>query len=127
MLFFTLDPKFKSLCLVSSFIGHGQRVTIVEEYNERSLYPMLLKCYHYLHLVARFKSEFVERTMDVDYSLDIFEMVAITSESSKIIVKRELLIFKCYQMNFKELIALLDDGRNMKLCFSHLDFLFNKF
>jgi hypothetical protein len=48
--------------------------------------------------VARFKSEFVEQTMDVDYSLDIFEMVAITSDSSKIIAKRELLIFKHYQM-----------------------------
>jgi hypothetical protein len=86
------DPKFKNLCLISSFIGHGQREAIVEEYNERSLHPMLLKCYHYLHLVARFKSEFVQQTMDVDYSLDIFEMVAMTSESSKIIVKRELLI-----------------------------------
>jgi hypothetical protein len=67
MLFLMLDPKFKSLCLVSSFIGREQRVTIVEENNERSLYPMLLKCYHYLHLMARSKSEFVEQTMDVDY------------------------------------------------------------
>jgi hypothetical protein len=89
-----LDAKFKSLCLVSSFIGCEQRVAIVEEYNEKSLYPMLVKCYHYLHLVVRFKSEFIEQTMDVDYSLDIFEMVAIISEPSKIIVKRKLLIFK---------------------------------
>jgi hypothetical protein len=49
MLFFMLDPKFKSLYLISSFIGHEQRVAIVEEYNERSLYPMLLKHYHHLH------------------------------------------------------------------------------
>jgi hypothetical protein len=127
MLFLILDLKFKSLCLVSSFIGCEQRVAIVEEYNEKSLYPMLLKCYHYLHLVVRSKSEFVEQTMDVDYSLDIFEMVAIISEPSKIIVKRKLLIFKRYQMNVKELFAFLDGGRNLKLCFPHLDFLFNKF
>ncbi len=62
-----------------------------------------------------------------NYSMDIFEMIAITSEQSKIIVKRELLIFKHYQMNAKELFALLDGGRNMKLCFPHLDFSFNKF
>jgi hypothetical protein len=52
--------------------------------------------------MVRSKSEFVEETMDVNYSLDIFEMAAITSEPSKIIVKRELLIFNHYQMNVKE-------------------------
>jgi len=72
MLFLMLDPKFKSLCLVSSFIGREQKVAIVEEYNEKFLYHMLLQCYHYSHLVVRSKSEFVEQTMDVDYSLDIF-------------------------------------------------------
>jgi hypothetical protein len=31
MLFLMLDPKFKSLCLVSSFIAREQRIAIVEE------------------------------------------------------------------------------------------------
>jgi hypothetical protein len=43
------DPRFKSLRLVYSFIGHEQGVAIVEKYSERSLYPMLWKCYHHLH------------------------------------------------------------------------------
>jgi hypothetical protein len=43
------DPKFKNLCLVSSFIGHRQRVAIVEEYNERSFISYALEM---LSLVA---------------------------------------------------------------------------
>ncbi len=78
---------------------------------------MLLKRYHHLHPMVRSKSEFVEQTMDVNYSLDIFEMAAIRSEPSKIIVKRELLIFNHYQMNVKETTCPLNGGRNMKLCF----------
>jgi hypothetical protein len=33
MLALMLDSRFKSLCLVSSFIGHDQGITIVEEYD----------------------------------------------------------------------------------------------
>jgi hypothetical protein len=38
-----LDPRFKTFCLVSSFIGHEQGKAIVEEYDKQSLFPMLLK------------------------------------------------------------------------------------
>jgi hypothetical protein len=44
-----LDFTFKSLHLIFSFIGREERVNIVEAYDKRSLYPTLLKCYHYLH------------------------------------------------------------------------------
>jgi hypothetical protein len=44
-----LDPRFKSFHLVSSFIGHDQGLTIIEQYDTMSLYPMLMKCYYYLH------------------------------------------------------------------------------
>jgi len=33
MLCLMLDPRFKSLCLVSSFIGREKGVNIVEEYD----------------------------------------------------------------------------------------------
>jgi hypothetical protein len=36
-----LDPRFRSLSLVSSFIGREQGVAIVEKYDIKSLYPML--------------------------------------------------------------------------------------
>jgi len=45
-----LDPKLKSLCLVSSSIGRDQGVTIaIEQYDTMSLYPMFMKCYYQLH------------------------------------------------------------------------------
>jgi hypothetical protein len=44
-----LDPKLKSLCLVSSSIGRDQGVTIaIEQYDTMSLYPMFMKCYYQL-------------------------------------------------------------------------------
>jgi hypothetical protein len=45
------DPQFKCLCLVSSFVGHEQGISIVKIYDRKSLQPMFLKCYHHLHLV----------------------------------------------------------------------------
>ncbi len=50
-----LNPIFKrlkNLCLVYSFIGFEKGMNIVEEYDRQSLYPMVLKCYHYLHPMA---------------------------------------------------------------------------
>jgi hypothetical protein len=44
-----LDPKYKSLRLICSFIGHEQGLAIVEEYDRRSLFPMFSKFYHHWH------------------------------------------------------------------------------
>jgi hypothetical protein len=41
--------------VVSSFIGCEENVSIVEKYDEQSLYLMFLKCYHYLHPMAKFE------------------------------------------------------------------------
>jgi hypothetical protein len=48
MLFLMLDPRFKSLCLVSFILGWEEGVSIMDEYDKTILYPMLLKCYHHL-------------------------------------------------------------------------------
>ncbi len=44
-----LTPKFKKLLLMCSFIALEQGKAIVDEYDEKMLYPMLLKCYHRLN------------------------------------------------------------------------------
>jgi hypothetical protein len=49
-----VDFRFKNLKLVSSFIGQEQVVSTVEKYDQQSLFPMLLRCYHILHLMAKF-------------------------------------------------------------------------
>jgi hypothetical protein len=48
-------------------------VNIVEEYDRWSLYPMLLKCYHYLHWMIEFKVGCVDQTIDINSNLDFFE------------------------------------------------------
>jgi hypothetical protein len=40
-------PRFKSLCIIFSFVGRKQGVVIVEEYDKKSLYLMLVKCHEY--------------------------------------------------------------------------------
>jgi hypothetical protein len=87
MLSLILYPRFKSFCLTSSFIGCEQRVTIVEEHNERSSYPMFLKSCHHLRPMVGFENEFVEQIVNVDYSLDIFEMTLRQVSHQKIFSK----------------------------------------
>jgi hypothetical protein len=48
-----VDPKFKSFRKVSSFVGKEQGVALVEEYNKKTLYPMLVKCLEHLHPLVR--------------------------------------------------------------------------
>jgi hypothetical protein len=49
-----LDPRFKSFHPVSSFVGRKEGVSIVDEYDRRTLYLMPLKCYHHLHPMTEF-------------------------------------------------------------------------
>jgi hypothetical protein len=41
-----LDPNFKNIILVSFFIGKQQVISMVEDYDRKYLFPMLLKCHH---------------------------------------------------------------------------------
>jgi hypothetical protein len=91
MLALLLDPRFKSLCLVSSFVRQEEGVNIVDEYDRRTLYPMLLKYYHHLHPMIK-SIRCVDQTCDEDSSLDIFQQTTFISEPSKELVSRELLI-----------------------------------
>jgi hypothetical protein len=67
-----LDLRFKSICLVSSFLGYKEGVKIVEWYYKRSLYLMLLKWYHYLHPMVKFEIGCAYQTIDANSNLDIF-------------------------------------------------------
>jgi len=54
----------------TSFIGHENRVNIVKKYDQQSLYPMLLKCYHYLSYDS--KVGCVDETTNANSNLDFF-------------------------------------------------------
>jgi uncharacterized protein YktA (UPF0223 family) len=55
-----LDLRYKSLHIVSSFVGREQGVAQVEEYDRKSLYPMLVKCHEHLHPLVRSKIKYVD-------------------------------------------------------------------
>jgi len=99
-----LNPTYENLHMVFSFVGKEQGVALVEKYDRKSLYPMLVKCHgHFDHLV-RSKTNYANYNFFYhDCSLDIFEQIASTSEPVKKFVKRELLIFKRYQLDVKDI------------------------
>jgi hypothetical protein len=53
MISLMLNLKYKSLCLISSFVGKEQGVAHVEEYDKKSLYQILVKCHEHLHPLVR--------------------------------------------------------------------------
>jgi hypothetical protein len=60
MISLMLDPRYKRLCILSSFVGREQGVALVEEYDRKSLYPMLVKCHEHLHSLVRSETNFVD-------------------------------------------------------------------
>jgi hypothetical protein len=61
MISLMLDPRFKSLHIVSSFVGREQGVTLVKEYHKKTLYPMLVKCHEHLHPLVRLDTNCVDQ------------------------------------------------------------------
>jgi hypothetical protein len=127
MLYLMLDPWFKSLCLVSSFVGCEQGIYIVEEYDRKSLQPMLLECYHHLHAMKNYDVESTYHRSYEDSNLDIFEMTASTSEPMAKLVNKKLLIFKRFKWILRRSNALCNSGKNMSLCSPLLVFLLVKY
>jgi hypothetical protein len=64
MLPLMFDPRFKNLCFVSSYVGKEQGVYIMEQYDRRTLYPMLVKSYNHLHHVGDVASSFIYQDVD---------------------------------------------------------------
>ncbi len=88
MLSLMLDPRFKIIHLVSSFIGLEQGKAIVEEYDKKFLFFMLMKCYYHLHPLVGFERGVVDERVEEDKSLDIFEMMTNANEPTTKLVNR---------------------------------------
>jgi hypothetical protein len=68
-----LDLRFESTHLVLFYIIYEEVVAIVKEYDKRSLYPMLIKCYNHLHHVLESKVGCVCPFVEENCNLSIFE------------------------------------------------------
>jgi hypothetical protein len=117
-----LDPRFKSLHFVSFFIG-CEEVNIVKEYDRVPLYPMLLKCYYYLHPMTKSEVECANHREDAKSDLDILKQTPNTGESATELVTKEMLIFRCYQVDSKEMKCLLEWWAKHEIMFITIDFL----
>ncbi len=74
------------------------RYSYYEEYDTKSLYPTLVKCYHHLHRLVDNENAFVKEGAIQNCNPNFWN-VASTSELAKELVNKELLIFKRYQMD----------------------------
>jgi hypothetical protein len=81
-----LNPKYKNLRIVSTFVGKELRIAIAKAYDKKTFFPMVLKTHQFLQPLA--SSEYVvERTSDEDFNLGILEMTLETNGPSKKLVR----------------------------------------
>jgi hypothetical protein len=66
------DSRLKNLHLIYIFSGYEEGMNIFEEYDIWPLYPMLLKCYHYLHSIVESKVRCANQINNANFNLDIF-------------------------------------------------------
>ncbi len=64
---------------------------------------MLVKSYNHVHLVGDVASSFVDQDVDQDCGLDIFQMTDNNTKIAKEIVTMELLDFKRFHMDVKDI------------------------
>jgi len=83
--------------------GREQGKAVVEEYDKKSLFLMFLKYFYHLHPLVEFEWGVVDEKVKEDKNLDIFEMTISTNEPTMKLVNRELLIFKHYQVDVKDI------------------------
>jgi len=107
ILLLMLNPRFKGFCLVSSHVGREQGMFIVEEYGAKTLYPILLKCYHYLHLVRENEFSDVAYHEGDDSKLDIFQTIVSSNDSTKKSMTKNFLNFKRFHVDVKDIKNLL--------------------
>ncbi len=64
---------------------------------------MFLKCYYHLHPMIEYEGGVVDERVEKDMSLCIFEMTTNASEPTTRLVNKELLIFRHYQVDVKDI------------------------
>ncbi len=64
---------------------------------------MFLKCYYHLHPMIEYEGGVVDERVEKDMSLCIFEMTTNASEPTTRLVNKELLIFRHYQVDVKNI------------------------
>ncbi len=75
----------------------------MEKCDMKVLYPMLVKSYNHLHLVEDVAYGSINQDVDQDCGLDIFQTIGNNIKTTKEIVTRELLDFKRFHVDVKDI------------------------
>ncbi len=78
-------------------------MSIVEEYDAKTLYPFFFMCYHYLHPMGERELGGVVDHKNDDCKLDIFQMTTTNSKPMKELVTIQLLDFKRFHIDVKDI------------------------
>jgi hypothetical protein len=106
-----LDPRFKNLRLVSSLISREQKSSIVQEYDMRFLFPMLLKYHEHLHPIVEY--EIPKQNIDAHNNLELFEMNINYNELVRDLSTRSFYLSSVIMWIVRKLNVHLSDGKNM--------------
>ncbi len=88
---------------------------IVQEYDRKSLFPMLFKCPYHLHPLVQSERGVVDQKVEEDSSLDIFEMINNTIELTTKRTYKKLLIFRHHQSKASN--VHFNGEKIMRICF----------
>jgi hypothetical protein len=126
MLSLMLNPRFKSMKLVSSLINRKQVVSIVEEYDQWSLFPMFLKCYHIFHPMAKFWHVANMQTNEKN-SLNILKCLLETMNQQRRWWTKNCWCLEGFKVDVKDIKCPLEWWAKHESLFPIVAFLFIKF
>ncbi len=124
MLFLMSNPRFKNLRLVSFLIGRKQGIFIVQEYDMKFLFPMLLKYHEHLHPIIEF--EIAKQNIDAHNSLELFDMNINYNEPMRIFSIGSFYLSIIIMWIVRKLNVHLSDGKNMNNYFLQFSSLLSK-
>jgi hypothetical protein len=73
MLALMLNPMFKNMCLVTSYVGHDNVANLVINYNSKLLLPLLVESYKSLMHVTIEVLQMLPRQMDFKHLFHTIE------------------------------------------------------
>ncbi len=98
-----LDLRYKNHRIVSIFVGKELAVGVVEDYDKKALFPLLLNTYQFLHPLTN-SSSMGEKASDEEFNLTFLRCLLGQLSHSKEVVSQEVNLFRKYP-DIKEIVS----------------------
>ncbi len=122
MLTLMLNPCFKPLRVVESFVGHGNAIHLVTEYDENEVTPLIMIVFDRLNPITEtIIPPIDEHNVQIEEEDNMFSVGASIKESSRAFVIIELFLFQKLsipQSMYKSFYLVVDpQGSIFECCF----------